>query len=127
MCADQDRARLAQHRAVMGDLKSDIHCRCLPARRCRLHEKPPLVFFQNQAGQAVCCIGGRVDSDAIGTNLWGDRRRVTVHDKFSVLRLTEQERRLGYSEDHRDLGDRGARPALLRHDRRSNRRWPLKS
>ena len=55
-------------------------------------EKSPLIFFQNKAGQAVCCIGGSVNSDSIGTNLWSDRRRVTVHDKFSVLRLTGQER-----------------------------------
>ena len=55
-------------------------------------QETPLVFFQNKAGQAAGCIRGSVNSDSIGTNLWGDRRRVTVHDKFSVLRLTEQER-----------------------------------
>src|SRR5262249_21623513 len=55
-------------------------------------KKAPLVFFQNKAGQAIRCVGGRVDSDSIGTNLRGDRRRVTVHDKFSVLRHTGQKR-----------------------------------
>ena len=55
-------------------------------------QKAPLVFFQNKAGQAAGRIRGSVNSDSIGANLWGDRRRVTVHDKFSVLRLTGQER-----------------------------------
>ena len=55
-------------------------------------QEAPLVFFQNKAGQAAGRIRGSVNSDSIGTNLRGDRRRVTVHDKFSVLRLTGQER-----------------------------------
>jgi hypothetical protein len=46
-----------------------------------------LVFFQNEAGQVTSRIGGSVNSDPIGANLWGDRRRVTVHDKFAMLRL----------------------------------------
>ena len=55
-------------------------------------QETPLVFFQNKAGQAAGRIRGSVDSDSIGTNLWGDRRRVTVHDELSVLRLTGQKR-----------------------------------
>ena len=55
-------------------------------------EKALLVFFQNKAGQAAGGIGGGVNSDSIGTNLRGDHRRVTVHDKFSMLRLARQER-----------------------------------
>ena len=55
-------------------------------------QEAPLVFFQNKASQAAGRIRGSVNSDSIGTNLWGDRRRVTVHDKFSVFRLTGQER-----------------------------------
>jgi hypothetical protein len=55
-------------------------------------KEAPLVFFQDKAGQAVRCVGGSIDSDSIRTNFWGDRRRVTVHDKFSVLRLTGQKR-----------------------------------
>ena len=51
-----------------------------------------LVFFQNKAGQAPGSVSASVNSDAIGTNLWGDRRRVTVHDKFAMLRLARQER-----------------------------------
>ena len=51
-----------------------------------------LVFFQNKTGQAASGIGGGVNSDSIGTNFWIDRRRVTVHDKLSVVHLTGQER-----------------------------------
>ena len=55
-------------------------------------QETPLVFFQNKAGQTAGRIRGSVNSNSIGTNLWGDRRRVAVHDKFSVFRLTGQER-----------------------------------
>src|SRR5262245_21839941 len=55
-------------------------------------QKPPLVFFQNKAGQAAGRVGGGVNSNPIGANLWDYRRRVTVHDEFSVLRLTREER-----------------------------------
>jgi hypothetical protein len=56
------------------------------------HEhEAPLVFFQNKAGQAVGGIRGSVNSDSVGANLWVDRRRVTVHDKFPMLDLTRQE------------------------------------
>ena len=51
-----------------------------------------LFFFQDKAGQAASGIGGSVNSDAIGTNFWGDCRCVTVHDDFSMLRLTGEER-----------------------------------
>ena len=51
-----------------------------------------LVFFQNKAGQASGSIGGSVNSDPIGANLWRDRRRVTVHDKLTVFGLAGQER-----------------------------------
>src|SRR6516165_3578263 len=37
-----------------------------PARE----QETPLVFFQNQTGQAPGRIGGRVNSDPIGANLW---------------------------------------------------------
>jgi hypothetical protein len=51
-------------------------------------QEMPLVFFQNQAGQPASRIRGSVNSDPIGANLWDYRRRVAVHDKFFVLRLT---------------------------------------
>ena len=50
-----------------------------------------LVFLQNEAGQASGSIGGSINTDAIGTNFWGHRRRVTVYDKFAMLYLTRQE------------------------------------
>ena len=55
-------------------------------------KKALLVFFQNKAGQASGGIGGSVNSDAIAPHLWLDRRRVAVHDQFSMLRLARQER-----------------------------------
>ena len=55
-------------------------------------QKAPLVFFQNKAGQAAGRIGSSVDSDSIGADLWGDRRRVPVHNEFAMLRLTGDER-----------------------------------
>src|SRR5262245_27158629 len=55
-------------------------------------QETPLVFFQNKAGQAAGRIRGRVNSDPIGANFWHYRRRVTVHDEFSVLRLAREER-----------------------------------
>ena len=55
-------------------------------------QEMPLVFFQNQAGQPTSRISGSVNSDAIGENLWVYRRRVAMHDQFSVLHITGQER-----------------------------------
>ena len=54
-------------------------------------KKVLLVFLQNEAGQASGSIGGSINTDAVGTNLWGHRRGVTVYDKFSMLCLTRQE------------------------------------
>src|SRR5262249_24958802 len=61
------------------------------AHRIASLQKTPLVFFQNKTGQAAGCIGSRVNADSIKTNLRSVRRRVTMHDKFSVFRLTGQE------------------------------------
>jgi hypothetical protein len=55
-------------------------------------QETPLVFFQNKAGEMAGRIRGSVNSDPIGANLWDDRRSVAMHDQFSVLRLTGQER-----------------------------------
>ena len=55
-------------------------------------EETPLVFFQNKARQSAGGIRGSVNSDSIGTNLWSNRRSMSVHDEFSVLHLTGQER-----------------------------------
>src|SRR5262245_52044584 len=55
-------------------------------------QKALLVFFQNKAGQAPGRVGGRVYSNPIGANLWDERRRVTMHDQFSVLYLARQKR-----------------------------------
>ncbi len=55
-------------------------------------QKALLILFQNKAGQASRCNSGCVNSDPIGTNLRGDRRRVTVDDEFSMLGLARQER-----------------------------------
>ena len=38
----------------------------------RYFQETALVFFQNEAGQSAGSIGGSVNSDSIGTNLWGD-------------------------------------------------------
>ena len=51
-----------------------------------------LVFFQNKTSQPARCKRRSVYSDSIGTNFWGERRRVTVHDKLAVLSLAGQER-----------------------------------
>ena len=59
-------------------------------RRPRPGSAADLFPIQGRSGGGR--IGGRVNSDPIGANLWGKRRRVTVHDQFSVLRLTGQER-----------------------------------
>ena len=71
------------------------HCRAIARHRTSWPphvQETPLVFFQNKAGQAAGRIRGSVNSDPIGANSVGDRRRVTVHDKFSVLRVTGKER-----------------------------------
>ena len=57
-----------------------------------LLQETALVFFQNKASQATGGKRGSVDSNAIGTNLWSEPWRVTVHDKFAMLRLARQER-----------------------------------
>src|SRR5262249_18388785 len=53
-------------------------------------EKPPLVFFQHQTGEAICCIGARIDPDPVGANFRGQRRCVAVDDKLAVLSLSRQ-------------------------------------
>ena len=66
--------------------------RHLAAVIAALLQETALVLFQNKAGQAAGSIGGSVNSDSIGTNLWGGCRRVAVHDQFAVLRLARQKR-----------------------------------
>jgi len=51
-----------------------------------------LIFFQSKAGQAASGIGSGINSDAVGTNLWGDRRRVAVYNKLAMFRLATQKR-----------------------------------
>jgi hypothetical protein len=51
-----------------------------------------LIFFQNEAGQATGCKRRSINSNAIGTKLGRDRRRMTVHDQLAVLGLAGQER-----------------------------------
>ncbi len=55
-------------------------------------QKALLVLFQNKAGQAAGCKRGGINSDSIGANLRSDRRRMTVHDKFSMLYVARQKR-----------------------------------
>ena len=55
-------------------------------------QEAPFIFFQNKAGQVASGIRGSINADAIGPNLWGDCRRVTVHHKLAMLRFAGQER-----------------------------------
>src|SRR5262249_22233418 len=73
-------------------LRRGYCCRHLGAHLSRRWQEALLVFFQNEASQPAGCKRGSINADAVGTNLRSDRRRVTVHNKFAVLRLTGQKR-----------------------------------